>query len=157
MDLSLMATDVQSEEGTWMPVLDFDWQTEIGCSILVLGPDSKEAMAIADEEEKLNQRRLANTFVSKGKDTDKESPVDDGPAIRKAVRLTKGWKDVEWAGAPFPYTEGNAMILYTKAPHVRNQVLGYWRDRSHFTSPEYASWRKRFGEGSSSTTPAKAE
>lgn len=153
MDLSLMATSESSEQGSWMPVLDFDWETPVGCSILVLGPDSKEAMQIADEEEKYNQRKLAESFAGKGT---KDAEVGADKAIRKAVRLTKGWENIEWAGTPFTYSADNALKLYTASPHIRTQVLNYYRDRTHFTKPEYANWRKLFGETSSSITLEKA-
>jgi len=158
MDLSLMNTADSRDAGSWMPVLDFDWETPIGCSILVLGPDSKEAVGIMDEEEKYNQRRLAESFAgNKASKASLDNEVSVDKAIRKAVKLTKGWKDVEWDGKEFPYTEANAVLLYTKIPHIRTQVLNYYRDRANFTVPEYANWRKRFGEGPSSTLREKAE
>lgn len=158
MDLSLMNTADSSEEGAWLDILDFDWETPVGCSVLVLGPDSKDAARISDEEEKFNQKRLAEAFAGSAKKAKGVAEVDeDGveKAIRKAVKLTKGWKDVEWDGKPFPFTPANAAMLYSKIPHIRTQVLNFYRDRANFTKPEYASWRKRFGDGSSSTSPEK--
>lgn len=158
MDMSLMNTLDSSEAGSWMPVLDLDWETPIGCGILVLGPDSKNAMAIMDEEEKFNQRRLAESFAGNKAAKDRaDNELGADKAIRKAVRLTKDWRNIEWDGQPFPYSEDNAIKLYTKVPHIRAQVLGYWRDRAHFTRPEYANWRKQFGDDSSSITHEKVE
>ena len=158
MDLALMNTADSSEEGAWLEILDFDWETPIGCSLLVLGPDSREALKINDEEEKFNQKRLAESFAGSKKSKDSaDNEVGADKAIRKALALTKGWKDVEWDGKPFPFNTENALILFTKIPHIRVQVLNFYRDRANFMKPEYANWRKRFGEGSSSTSPGKAE
>jgi hypothetical protein len=155
MDMALLNTADRSEDGSWMDVLDLDWETPLGCSILVKGPDSKDALILLDEEERFNQKRLVDSYANKKGTPDPEVSADK--AIRKAVRMTKGWQDMEWAGEAFPFTEENAIKLYTKVPHIRTQVLTYYRDRVNFTTPEYASWRKRFGDGSSSTTPAKEE
>jgi hypothetical protein len=156
VDLKLFDTLETSEHGAWMPVMDFDWVTPIGCSILVLGPDSKEAIAIQDEEERFAQRRMIESVSKKDDDKD-ESKASVEKAVQKAIRLTKGWKDIVWGGEAFEYSELNARILYTKSPHIRNQVLGYYRDRSNFTTPEYATWKSRFGKDSTSTSPEKAE
>jgi hypothetical protein len=157
MDLSVLNTVDSSEDGAWMPVLDLDWETPLGCSILVIGPDSKAVTVIADEEERYAQKRLAESFAGNKKTSGDNVEISADKAIRKACKLTKNWKDIEWAGAPFPYSEANAEKLYTKIPHIRTQVLNFYRDRANFTSPEYANWRKRFVADSPSTSPAKME
>ena len=155
MDLSLLNTKDASEEGTWMPVLDLDWTTPFGdAQVLVLGPDSSEAARLVDEEERLTQRHLAEAFANKQTKVAEDGKEDRD--IRKACRITKNWKEIDWEGKPFPYSPDNAKMLYTKVPHLRAQVLMHYNQRSNFTSPEYASWRKRFGEDSSSTGPEKA-
>ena len=158
MDVSVFNTKDKSDEGSWMPILDFDWETPVGADILVLGPDSREAVAIIDEEESFNQRRIAESFAGNKKaKAEAEGEVSVDKAIRKAVRLTLGWRNIEWEGKEFPFTPENATKLYTKVSHIRVQVLNYYRDRSTFTTPEYANWRARFGKDSSLTPPAREE
>lgn len=153
MDISLFDTKSLSDSGSWLDIVDFDFVTPIGCSILVLGPDSDPAVKIADEEEKATQQRMFDSFSGKKTAEDEETRTEKD--IRKAVRITKDWKDIEWDGAEFPYSEANAEKLYRYVPHIRMQVLTYYSNRLNFTQPGYASWKKPSGQVSSSTTRAK--
>ena len=159
MDLSVFNTTDTSEAGTWFELTDFDGVTLLGASILVMGPDSQEASRIADEEEKMTSRKLAEAFATANKqpvkDTDKELSSDR--AVRKAVRITKGWKNIEWGAVILPYSTENALMLYSKVPLFRYQVLNFHNASSHFTKPEYANWRRLFGQGSSLTPPINKE
>jgi hypothetical protein len=158
MDLSGFCTKDSSEEGSWMEIMDFDWETPIGAQVLVLGPDSKEAVKIADEEEKIQQKRLADMFakgVAKKNETDLESSEEK--AIFRAVRLTKGWRKIELHGKEYPYSPDNAKWLYGNSPHIRNQVLAYYQNRKNFTKPELLSSPKQSGANSPSTTRVKGE
>jgi hypothetical protein len=155
MDVSLLNTTDPSNDGAWLDILDLDWVTPIGARIRVLGPDSPEAIRIADEDEKESQRNLAESFAGKTKAHVTADIADK--MTKRACLLTKGWEDLSWGDEPFPYNEENALKLYRKVPHIRVQVLNFYRNRANFTKPEYANWRKQFGQDSSSTVPEKVE
>jgi hypothetical protein len=163
MDFAAFNTLETSEEGSWMTVADFDGE-DLDAQILVLGPDSKEVNKIAYEEEKENQKKLADIFsesAKKGKNNKKAEVIEDGPEDRtqkdidKAVRLTKGWKNIDWLGQELPFNKGNASMLYTNVSMLRNQVLNYYRDLSHFIKPGQPNSKKQSGKDSSLTTQEK--
>jgi hypothetical protein len=152
MDLSLFNTADQSNDGCWLDIKDFDGVTPIGCSILVLGPDSQEAACIRDEEERLASKRLAEAFGNKKTskdDLDKELNTEKD--IRKAVKLIKGWKDVSWKGVSLEFNPTNVRMVCEKVSLVRYQVLNFHNNSASFTPPGYTNWRKLSGQESSST------
>lgn len=133
-DLSLMSTLEKSEEGSWMHVYNLVGE-ELDSELLVLGPDSKEAARIANEAEKEAWKKmaeLAGNTKKKGKVVEEEdTSIED--QIKKACRLTKDWKNIEWAGKPFPYNKENAEKLFTQSPAIRDQVLRFYNNRANFT------------------------
>ena len=156
MGMAIFDTKATSDAGKWLEPLDLDWETKIGCSILVMGPDSEEAAKISDEEDRFTQSRLVASW-SGGKVKPTEDEIKNEKEIRKAVRITKDWKDIEWGGVVFPYSVKNAERLYTQCPIIRAQVISYYNNRSNFMTPGYATWKAQSGHASSSTSPVEKE
>lgn len=157
MDLSQYCTKESSEEGSWLDILDFDFETPIGAKILVLGPDSREAVRMSDEEEREAQKKLAEMFAGAKKKgaSEPESESSEEKSVRKAVKLTKGWQDIALGDKVFEYNEKNAKWLYENSPHIRNQVLGFYQRRANFTKAGSDSSKKPSETKSGSTTRAK--
>lgn len=157
-DIAALCTKEQSEEGSWMDILDMDYVTPIGAQILVLGPDSAAVVKFSDDESRKAIKAMAEIQMRKKTPTLDEEPPSDSTAIRKAAALTKGWRNLDVGGKEFKYSPENAVWLYTNSPHIRDQVLRFYQDRANFTKTGSKSLSKRSGESSGSTTPeAKKE
>lgn len=154
MDLSLLNTKDASEEGRWLPLLDLDWKTPLGIEFKVLGPDSDEAAAIALEEERTNQRKLADIFSGTQK-KDEAVESSDSREIRKCARLVVDWRgEVIWGDkGALGFNKENLNLVISKVPHIRRQVIQYYNDRANFTSAAYRDWKKQSSLPSASTTP----
>lgn len=157
MNLSRFDTRTGSEEGQWLDILDWDWETKIGFKIKVLGPDSSEAAKIADEEEKQFQAKLAEAYArgKKKELADEELSVDR--AIEKAARLSVDWEGGEWEGKPLAFSRENAIMLFTKCSHIRTQVLSYHAAKANFTKGESGNSAPSSDSASRSTTRAKKD
>lgn len=156
MDLSQFCTKESSEAGSWLEVMDWDGETPIGASILVLGPDSNEAMKIADEMEKDAQKQMAEMFANKKAAAPAPSTTGQEKLTGRAVRLTKGWKNLSLGERAFDFNEPNARWLYENSPFIRDQVLSFHQKRVNFTKSGSPSLPKQSAITSGSTTPAKA-
>lgn len=139
-DLSYLNTVDKSEEGVWMPVLDLDGNP-LDTEILLLGPDSMEATKIANEVQKDVYKRIAESAGKGAKNVQEEDLV--GEQIDQAVRITKGWKNLQWDGPELPFNHANAVMLYTQSPIIREQALRFYRDRSNFTKSGSKNSKKR--------------
>ena len=140
MDLGKLCTKVASEQGSWLTIMDFDGATPVGMEIRVLGPDSKEAIRIADDDERMALKRFADAAGGSKVKPSQDTETSEERAIRKACALSKDWratdgKDIIINGAAFPYSETNARWLFENSPHIRNQVISFYVDRSNFTTP----------------------
>ena len=157
MDLSQYCTKESSEEGSWLDILDFDFETPIGAKILVLGPDSREAVRMADDEEREAQKRLADMFAGAKKKGASEAEQESGEekAVSKAVKLTKDWKEISLGDKVFEFNEKNARWLYENSPHIRGQVLGFYQRRANFIKAGSDSSKKPSETRSGSTTRAR--
>jgi hypothetical protein len=114
-----------------MSILDLNGDP-LDCQILVFGPDSHEAAKIANETEKAAWKQLAAAAGKKGGKQDGEDGESVDKLVDKAIRMTKGWKNIQWAGKEFEFNDTNARQLYTKGPYIRDQVLRFYQDRSNF-------------------------
>jgi hypothetical protein len=93
--------------------------------------------------------------VKKGKVAEASVPLQDR-LVSRAVRLTKGWKDLDIEGRDFAFTTPNCQWLYENSPFIRDQVLTFHQKRSNFTKPGSPNSPMPSGTESGSTTPAKA-
>jgi len=157
MNLSRFDTRTGSEEGQWLDILDWDWETKIGFRVKVLGPDSSEAAKIADEEEKQFQAKLAEAYARGKKKDLVEEGLSVDRAIEKAARLTSDWDGAEWDGKPLVFNKENAIMLYTKCSHIRTQVLSYHSAKANFTKRESSNSAPLSDSVSRSTTRVKKE
>lgn len=157
MNLSRFDTRETSEDGKWLDILDWDWETKIGFKIKILGPDSMEAAKIADEEEKQFQATLADLYARGKKPSITVTELSVQRAVEKAARLTLDWEGGEWEGKPFPFSHENAIMLYTNCSHIRTQVLSYHASKINFTKGESSNSVPSSDSDSRSTTHAKKE
>ena len=137
-DLSVLCTKESSEEGSWLEILDMDYETKIGMSILVLGPDSKAAIKIADEDQRTAIRKMADAAVKKNSSAKEDDETTEEASIRRACAVVKTWKSSDdspltLGGKEFPYSSDNAKFLFENSPHIRNQVLMFYQNRANFT------------------------
>lgn len=157
MDLSKFDTVNPSSEGVWMPVLDFDMLTPIGCDIRVLGPDSVDAVRMQLEQDRENQKLMVDVMsgvaVNPLADEDVESRIDK--LVEKAVSRTLSWRGVEWNGETLDSTKENYRKVYRVCPHIRDQVLRCAEKRERFTSAAYEAWKKGLTNPSTSTPHAE--
>lgn len=144
MDFKAFNTADSSEEGTWMTILDLSGN-KLDAQIKVLGPDSREAGAIDIEVERESSKKLGDMFASKAsKKSNVDAPMDSAKEadarvesdVARAIRLTKGWKNISWGKDELKFDKANATMLYTKVATIREQVLSFYRDRSNFIAPE---------------------
>lgn len=157
MNLARFDTRTISEEGQWLDILDWDWETKIGFKIKVLGPDSSVAARIADDEEKQFQAKLASAYARGKKSVadDEEDAMSVAKAIAKAVKLTVSWEGAEWEGKELPFNAENAKMLYTQCSHIRTQVLSFYSGKTNFTKAESSNSEPSSDSDSRSTTRAK--
>lgn len=59
----------------------------------------------------------------------------EGEAIDVLVCCTKGWDNITLRGEALPCTEGNARMLYTNFPFVKEQVDAFVGSRANFIQP----------------------
>lgn len=128
MDLAGLCTKEQSDDGAMLQVVDFEGK-ETGFEILVLGPDSAEAVKMADEMQKKFIRAM-----SAGKDKKQDEGLSD-TSVQQAVALTKDWKNGTVNGEPLVFSKEKAKWLYENAPFIKEQVLRFNGDRTRFTKP----------------------
>lgn len=156
MNLAKFDTRSASEEGQWLDILDWDWETKIGFRVKVLGPDSMVAARINDEEEKAFQAKLAAAYAKGAKSTSEDSELlSVEKAVSKAVKLTVAWEGAEWEGDELPFNEKNAAMLYTQCSHIRTQVLAFYNQKANFTKGESKGSAPSSSSASNSTTRAK--
>lgn len=155
MNLAKFDTRAASEEGQWLDILDWDWETKIGFRVKVLGPDSITAARINDEEEKAMQSKIAALYAKGVKAMPEEDALSVEKAINKAVKLTVAWEGAEWDGKELPFNAENAKMLYTQCSHIRTQVLAFFNTKANFTRAESSSSAPSSDSASPSTTRGK--
>lgn len=155
MNLARFDTRTISEEGQWVDILDWDWETKIGFRVKILGPDSSVAAKIADDEEKQFQAKMASVYAHGKKDVLEDDELSVDKAIAKAVKITIAWESGEWEGKELPFNEENAKMLYTQCPHIRTQILSQYAARINFTKAESSNSEPSSDSVSRSTTRVK--
>lgn len=90
-----------------------------GVWIDVLSSDSKEFQRRQRETNKKWVRRRSRFNV-------------DEAGLDRAVDATKGWGGFEWEGVPLPYSPENARKVYERQVWLKDDVVAFSHERSHF-------------------------
>lgn len=92
--------------------------------IKVKGVDSKAWR----KGQKTMQRAMIEELAAGNVDIDSEKLEIDA-----LVAITIGWEGIVMDGKPFEFNAKNCRSLYTKAPHIRDQIGAFVGKRANFT------------------------
>lgn len=131
-DLSSLDTTALSNRGIEVTIYNPKTDEDTDIKIRILGQDS-------DEYRKWQRKSTAKNLsvVLQGnkrrrdvEETLLESAEDTIP--QQLAITTLGWTGVLKDGKEFPFSQANAVWLYTNSPVIRDQVLAAQRDRANF-------------------------
>lgn len=132
-DLSSFPVSQSSDAGAEVTVRHPTSGDELDIKIRVVGPDSRKAREAT--------RAMTDNLTKEA--MEHEATPDDAAyermAAQHAAALTISWEHVEWDGQPFPFSQENAVKLYTEHRWIREQVEQFAGKRANFFRPSKAA------------------
>lgn len=126
MEFDSLLTQDAHEEGAEVRIFNPEIGEYTDVYIDVLGPDSKAwRSAVKSMTRELIAKRATKEVLTE----DEEITMD----IKRLVAVSVGWKGVVKNGQPYDFTKERCEELYTKSPHVRDQVDRFIGDYKNFT------------------------
>lgn len=125
-DLSSIDTVKDANAGAEIQLYHPTQGTDLGIFIRVVGKDSDLFKKVQREQ---NQKRVA-----KLQRTSFRGQIDqDAEAVQLLAGCTQGWSGMILSSKEVPFSQENAIAIYTKYPWIREQVDIAIGDRSLFT------------------------
>lgn len=135
MDLSSLSTKQLSEEGAVLTVLDPRTDEPLvnsdGSSV-TLTLSGMDGARYREHQRKIQNRRLKNLGRGGKAKLDLDAEELEKESLELLAACTLGWEGIEWKGAPLPFTQANAEMLYTELSWLRVQVDQFIGDRQNF-------------------------
>jgi len=128
MDLKDLDLTAAADQGAWLTPVHPRTGEDLPIKIHLASADSTRWI----EEEARDKDKRLKAMAKVGKMPDLTTAEIEERGIRLLAAVTLGWENVEWEGAPCPFNQQNARVLYRTLRWLRDQVDAFVSDRANF-------------------------